>query len=134
MGGEHARRFRGDPRRNCNVQNAKPLAFGVTQLEWNELASNAMRAHVGDDRHATKRLSHILECSPRTAENYLLGRTTPSGIYFLRAYAMIPEFTAEIRRLTGMEASLDPAFERDLASFLTRAGQHLASRRGVQND
>jgi hypothetical protein len=37
---------------------------------------------------------------PRTAENFLLGRTTPSGIHFLRAYAMIPEFTAEVRRLT----------------------------------
>lgn len=92
-------------------------------------SSAAMRAHVGNDKHAAKRLGRILECSPRTAENYLLGRTSPAGIYFLRAYASIPEFTAEVRRLTGMQASQDPAFERDLAMFLTRASQHLDQRR-----
>lgn len=89
-----------------------------------------MRAHVGEDRHAAKRLGNILECSPRTAENFLLGRTTPSGIHFLRAYAMIPTFTAEVRRLTGMAASQDPAFERDLAAFLVRASAHLDSTKG----
>jgi hypothetical protein len=95
-----------------------------------DASSQAMRDHVGDDRHAAKRLGNILECSPRTAENFLLGRTTPSGIHFLRAYAMIPEFTAEVRRLTGMQQSQDPAFERDLAMFLTRASQHLDKTKG----
>lgn len=130
MGGSIARRVRGDIRRNSHAQNAKPLAFELTQLAWQEAASKAMRDHVGEDRHAAKRLGNILECSPRTAENFLLGRTTPSGIHFLRAYAMIPEFTAEVRRLTGMAQSLDPAFERDLAVFLTRATSHLDKTRG----
>ncbi len=125
-----ARRERGDARGNFNAQSAKPLAFELTQRAWMDASAAAMRAHVGDDRHAAKRLGTILECSPRTAENFLLARTTPSGIHFLRAYAMIPEFTAEVRRLTGMAQSMDPAFERDLAVFLTRASNHLDKTRG----
>jgi hypothetical protein len=124
------RRDRGDRRGNNSGQNAKPLAFELTQKAWMDAASQAMRDHVGDDRHAAKRLGNILECSPRTAENFLLGRTTPSGIHFLRAYAMIPEFTAEVRRLTGMAQSMDPAFERDLSAFLVRASNHLDKTRG----
>lgn len=123
--GDAVRTFRGDHRGNFRGADAKPLAFGITQRGWLDQSSAAMRAHVGDDRHAAKRLGNILECSPRTAENFLLGRTTPSGIHFLRAYAMIPEFTAEVRRLTNQQATQDPAFERDLAMFLTRASQHL---------
>lgn len=130
MGGSSARRVRGDTRLNNHAADVKPLAFGLTQKDWSDTASKAMRDHVGDDRHAAKRLGNILECSPRTAENFLLGRTTPSGIHFLRAYAMIPEFTAEVRRLTGMAQSMDPAFERDLAQFLTRASSHLDKTRG----
>lgn len=126
---ESVREFRGSVRGKFRGENAKPLAFEISQGGWNDVASGAMRAHVGDDKHAAKRLSRILECSPRTAENYLLGRTTPSGIHFLRAYAVIPEFTAEVRRLTGMQQSLDPEFERDLAAFLNRADKHLAQRR-----
>jgi hypothetical protein len=125
MGAPIARRDRGDARRNNCGKSGKPLAFGLTQKDWSDTSSAAMRSHVGDDRHAAKRLGNILECSPRTAENFLLGRTTPSGIHFLRAYAMIPEFTAEVRRLTGMQSSQDPTFERDLANFLVRASKHL---------
>lgn len=112
------------------VETTRPLAFGITQVEWTDTSSKAMQDHVGNDRHAASRLSRILECSPRMAEGYLQGRTAPSGIHFLRAYAMIPEFTAEVRRLTGMEQSLDPAFERDLAQFLVRASQRLSAIRG----
>jgi hypothetical protein len=129
-GAASARRSRGRDSRNTSGQNAKPLAFELTQKAWSDTASKAMRDHCGDDRHAAKRLGNILECSPRTAENFLLGRTTPSGIHFLRAYAMIPEFTAEVRRLTGMAQSMDPKFERDLAMFLTSASRHLDSTKG----
>lgn len=121
------RRSRGNLRGNSG--NNSGDAFTLTQGEWTDVASTAMRTHVGDDRHAVKRLANILECSPRTAENYLLGRTAPSGIHFLRAYQAIPEFTAEVRRLTHMEASQDPQFERDLAEFLVRADKRLAARR-----
>lgn len=125
MGGQTAREFRGDKLGSFRGQRAKPLAFGITQLEWSERSSEAMRTHVGDDRHAAKKLSTILECSPRTAENFLLGRTTPSGIHFLRAYASIPEFTAEVRRLTRMEQSMDPLFEQAAMAFLRVAQARL---------
>lgn len=127
-----ARRDRGDRRGNINAQSAKPLAFELTQKAWMDASSQAMREHVGDDRHAAKRLGNILECSPRTAENFLLGRTTPSGIHFLRAYAMIPEFTAEVRRLTGMQQSMDPMFERDLANFMISASKYAEQRGGTE--
>lgn len=138
VGAHQDRDFRGSRNGSFRGQSrnvlAKPEAFSITQQSWSDRAAQAMRDHVGDDRHAAKRLCNILECSPRTAENFLLGRTTPSGIHFLRAYAMIPEFTAEVRRLTGKEASQDPTFERDLAAFLSRASQHLDRTTSAQEE
>jgi len=104
--------------------------FALSRGEWGDIATKAFREEVGDDAHSAKRLSRILECSWRTAENYLQGRTVPDPIHTLRAYAMIPAFAAEVRRLTGMEQSLDPEFERDLSEFLQRASKHL-ERRGA---
>lgn len=133
-GEEAPRQFRGDTRGNFRGDSRKGLAFELTQLSWQERASAAMRAHVGEDRHAAKKLSHLLECSPRTAENFLLGRTAPSGIHLLRAMAVITEFAAEVRRLTGMEASLDPLFGRDLAQFMTRASAYLDKHQSIAPD
>lgn len=103
--------------------------LGISQSDWLGESSKAMREHVGgSDNHAAKRLARILECSPRTAENYLSGEYAPGGIYFLRAYALIPEFAAEVRRLTCMEQSLDPQFESALAQFLVKASKHMDAR------
>lgn len=106
----------------------KPEAFSITQESWQTEASQAYQEHFGDDKHAVKRLANTLECSVRTAENLYLGRTTPSGIHFLRSFAMIPEFEAAVRRLTNKEQSLDPTFERDLADFMTKAGNYFNRR------
>lgn len=132
MGGGNPRIVYGRGRGNVRVKDTRPLAFGITTGEWNKAASDAMRAHVGDDRHAAKKLADILECSPRTAENYLQGRTAPGGVHFLRAYAAIPEFTAEVRRLSAMESSLDPEFERAAMDFLRVASARLARRPGAE--
>lgn len=133
-GAEVTRQFRGDKRANFRGDSGKPLAFGLSQGQWQDASSAAMRAHVGNDRHAAKRLSNILECSPRTAENFLLGRTAPSGIHLLRAMAIIPEFAAEVRRLTGMEAALDPMFGRDLVDFMTKATRYLDQHGNQEED
>lgn len=121
----HARR-----RVQSRVETAKPLAFSLTHGQLADAASSAFKQEVGDDAHSAKRLSRILECSWRSAENYLQGRTVPNSIHMLRAYAAIPSFAAEVRRLTSMERSLDPEFERDLSEFMQRASTYLDRRRG----
>lgn len=110
------------------VESGKPLAFSLTHGALAEATAKAYRDEVGDDAHSAKRLSRILECSWRTAENYLQGRTVPNAIHMLRSYAAIPAFAAEVRRLTGMEQSLDPEFERDLSAFMQRAAGYLERR------
>jgi hypothetical protein len=93
-------------------------AYEITQGDWLKASQTAMQAHVGDNRSSAKKLADILECSPRTAENYLQGRTAPSGIHFLRALAVIPEFQAEVRRISQMQSDLDPEFERAANALL----------------
>lgn len=64
-----------------------------------------------------KRIARAENCGPRTAENHWDGRNLPSLVQALRLGASVPEFGAELRRLMGMEADLDPEFERDLMAL-----------------
>lgn len=116
--GTVARKFRGDKRGKLRGEQGSNLAFGLTQLEWNEISAEAMRRHVGNDRSGAKLIADRLECSPRTAENYLQAKTAPSGIHFLRALAVIPEFQAEVRRISQMQTDMDPELERATAALL----------------
>lgn len=108
-----------NPRNIIRGRDTRALpAYEITQGDWLKASQTAMQAHVGDDRSGAKKLADILECSPRTAENYLQGRTAPSGLHFLRALASIPEFQAEVRRLSAMQADMDPEFDRAAMALL----------------
>ena len=116
--GTIARKFRGDTRGKLRGEQGSNGAFGLTQLEWNEISAEAMRRHVGNDRSGAKLLADRLECSPRTAENYLQAKTAPSGIHFLRALSVIPEFQAEVRRIASMHTDMDPELERATTALI----------------
>jgi hypothetical protein len=105
--------------RNIRGRDTRALpAYTITQGDWLKKSQAAMLAFVGEDRSGAKKISDALDCSPRTAENYLQGRTAPSGIHFLRALAAIPEFEAEVRRLSAMQADMDPEFDRAAMALL----------------
>jgi len=108
-----------NPRNIIRGRDTRVLpAFNITQGDWLKQSQAAMQAFVGTDRSGAKKISNVLDCSPRTAENYLQGRTAPSGIHFLRALACIPEFEAEVRRLSAMESDMDPEFDRAAMALL----------------
>jgi len=72
-----------------------------------------------------KELACAANINVRTAENLKAGRSAPSALVMLKLMASVPEFAAEVRRLTGMHADLDPEFERDLHKLM----QTYAARR-----
>ncbi len=48
----------------------------------------------------------------------LQAKTAPSGIHFLRALAVIPEFQAEVRRIAAMQTDMDPELERATTALI----------------
>lgn len=72
-----------------------------------------------------KELAAAANINVRTAENLMAGRSAPSALVMLKLIASVPEFAAEVRRLTGMHNDIDPEFERDFQKLM----QTYAARR-----
>lgn len=103
------------------------LALEIGQNEYTEIVRDALRRAFGRERHAIKRLAGAANSNERTAKNWLEGKATPGGLHMLRLMATVPEFQAEVRRLTGMQADMDPEFERELHGLI-RAYQRVRDR------
>lgn len=105
--------------RQVRVPDTRTIpAYELTQGDWLKISADAMKRHVQGFESEAKRLADILKCSPRTAENYLQARTAPSGLHLLRALASIPEFEAEVRRISAMETNSDPHLERAMSALV----------------
>jgi len=88
----------------------------------------ALRSAFGDTKAAAKNVARAANSNLRAAENWLAGRNAPDAVHMLRLMATVPEFAAEVRRLTGMQSDMDPEFSRDLSRLFEqwqrmRAGQ-----------
>jgi hypothetical protein len=107
------------PSRNkFSAHSGKVLAFSITQSDLTERCQKVMRAHVGNEENAAKRLARDLACSVGTAKNYLEGRTTPQGIHDARAMAVIPGYLALKAELAGLELALDPRHQAKMVEFM----------------
>lgn len=89
-------------------------AYTITQGDWLKLTQIAMRDHVGNSPGGAKKLASELECSEKTAQNWLDGKTSPSGILDLRAMHAIPEYAALKREIAAMETDMDPRLQAKL--------------------
>lgn len=96
---------------NLSAENGRPRAFRLTQSEWRKLSSQAFREHVGDRPGASKALAEDVECSPKTAQSWLDGESTPAGILDLRAMSAVPAYAALKREIAAMEMGLDPRLQ-----------------------
>lgn len=67
------------------------------------------RAFDGTDS-PVKRIARLANCNARTAEGWYQGKNMPDAVHLLRLMAQVPELAGEVRRLTGMEADVDPEF------------------------
>lgn len=99
---------------NLSANNGRPRAFRLTQRDWRMLSSGAFREHVGDRSGAAKALADEVECSPKTAQSWLDGESTPAGILDLRAMATIPAYAALKREVAAMEMDMDPRIQAKL--------------------
>lgn len=61
--------------------------------------------------------------SPKTAENWTAGISAPSLAMFLRLLPHSPSLQGMVRRVMGMEADMDPDFQRELIELLRRHGR-----------
>lgn len=100
------------------------MSFEITQNDWNKLAGEAIKAYMHSAGRTAKEVAAELGCSDRTIDNYVEGLTAPAGLYHLRALSVIPEYAAEVRRVSGM-TDTDPEFERANMD-LARAAQRYA--------
>ncbi|HYF35720.1 MAG TPA: hypothetical protein VD994_10550 [Prosthecobacter sp.] len=96
------------------------LAFSITQAEYTKRTTGALRLAFINERMPVKRLAEVAQSSIATAKNWWEQRNPPEGLYQLRLLAAVPEYAAEVRRLTNMQANLDPEFERDLSRLFTQ--------------
>lgn len=94
------------------------LAFQLTQHEYTQRMTSALRLAFVNDRMPVKKLAEVAQSSIATAKNWYEGRNPPEGLYLARLLSVVPEFQAEYRRITSMEADLDPELSRELNNLL----------------
>lgn len=116
--GLNGNKFAAPARNNISPECRKGLpAFSITQMNLGDRVKEVMREFAGNE-NAIARVEQALECSPGTAKNYLEGKTTPQGIYDLRAMAVIPGYLALKMELAGLEMACDPRHQQKVAEFM----------------
>lgn len=97
--------------RNIRGSSARPLAYTITQKEYRERSARAFRDFAGDSPGAAKKVAAALECSEKTAQNYLDARNAPGPIHDSRALYAVPHYAAMKRELAAMEMDHDPRLQ-----------------------
>ncbi len=88
-------------------------ARSLTRNDLNQRTAQVLRVVFGGLASPAKQLAAKAGASERTAVNWLDGKSSPDFLYALRLMETVPEFAAEVRRLTAMVGDIDPEFQRD---------------------
>lgn len=120
--GDAPRNLRGRSRLQTEGGMSAALAFTITQHEYTQRVTSALRLAFVNERMPVKKLAEVAQSSLATAKNWWEQRNPPEGLYQLRLLATVPEYAAEVRKLSNMQANMDPEFER-AANELFRAFQ-----------
>lgn len=96
---------------NFSAESGRPRAFRMTQREWRIETSRAFREFVGNRPGGAKVIADAVECSPKTAQSWLDGESTPAGILNLRAMNAVPAYAALTREIAAMESTMDPRLQ-----------------------
>lgn len=110
--------------RNIRGRSARPLAFTMTQKELYKLSAAAFRAFAGAGPGAATKIADAIECSKKTAQNYLDGRNAPGPIHDARALYAIPHYAAMKREIAQMETTLDPRLQAKLVEVARLVQEH----------
>lgn len=107
-------------RRSDSMSSAPALS--MTQRDGERVVAHALQTAFGFGRRAARALADAANCNDRTALGWLTGESTPGFVHTLRLIATVPAFAGEVRRLTGMHADMDPAFQRDFIRLVQTYG------------
>lgn len=95
---------------------APVVAFG--QHDLTEAVSGALQRAFAGRSSPVKEIARVANANVQTAKMWWQGRNCPDALYLLRLMAAVPELQAEVRRLTGMQADLDPEFDRAMQATM----------------
>lgn len=96
---------------NFSSGDDKPRAFHLTQKDWRRLSSGAFREFTKGKAKPSHVIADVVECSPKTAQSWLDGESTPAGVLNLRAMARVPSYAALTREIAEMKVTLDPRLQ-----------------------
>lgn len=105
--GPYARKIRGECR---NVLGNRDVALKLRDVSDATYDGDASKA---------KAAAKDANSSPRAAENWFAADNPMSLTAFLNAYHANPTFKAWARKILFMEEELDPAFQAQLAAFIS---------------
>src|SRR6185437_3535959 len=94
--------------------NSTALAIDLGYTDYIDRIGEAVLRAAGRASGGLKEVARAANTNVRTLENLTQKVTGPNGLTLLKLMATVPEVQAEVRRVAGMEANLDPNFERDL--------------------
>ncbi|HEX3809580.1 MAG TPA: helix-turn-helix transcriptional regulator [Rhizomicrobium sp.] len=100
----------------------------MTTADWNEMSADAFNQHMREEGIGQKEMADKLGVSDRTLENYVQAKTAPSGLHFLRAIAVIPQFEAKVRWVSALHAEGNPAANREALELVRAAQKFLDAR------
>jgi hypothetical protein len=96
----------------------------INDREFARIVSDALWQHYGPMKSTAKRIANDCGASVGTARNWLDALCPPSSVYLKRLEAKVPRLAAEMRRLTALEADLNPDFQRELSELVRRHMMH----------
>ena len=98
--------------------NASAPVATLDQGDFVQVVRDALRRDYGRFSYPVKRIAQAANTNVRTATNWWRGVCAPGGLHLLKLMAHSTELAGEVRRLTSMDADLDPNFPRELETAL----------------
>jgi len=109
-------KFAGRPRGNSS---APILSMGTEQATT--ALHGALHRELDGQDSPVKRVAKGADVNLRTAENYWEAKNLPGLVPAIRLMATMPEFAAEVLRLAGLQANLDPRLDRAINDLMRAA-------------
>lgn len=94
-------------------------ALGIGTAELTNVVSLVLQRAFPTRGEGIREIAELANTNERAAKNWYHGKNCPDALHLLRLMATVPELQAEVRRLTGMEAGLDPDFGAAMVAAAT---------------
>jgi hypothetical protein len=124
----------------------RAVAHRTNQAQAQSAFDDAIGSHYAPFHDKVSRIAEDAGVNRHTAKSYRDGDNLPKVLAFLRLAAVVPPLrawtlemmrlesgptdpaiSAELRRLTAMEADFDPDFQRALADFVRMAQRRISA-------